>query len=102
MNISPVALGKGAIQMTIILSILVIIGLGIITSSIMSAITSRQSSKTWRRPSRLARVFAPDYNAFNRFGSPVPRPYRAMENLKQEIRETRRHAVRASHRPRPR
>lgn len=88
--------------MAIILTILVMIGLGIITASIISAVTSRQSSRPWRRPSRLTRVFTPDYNAFNRFSSPVPGPYRAMENLKQEIRETRRHAARSSHRPRPR
>ncbi|HXR66488.1 MAG TPA: hypothetical protein VN729_11215 [Ktedonobacteraceae bacterium] len=88
--------------MTIILTILVMIGLGIITASIINAVTSRQSSKPWRRPSRLARVLTPDYNAFNRFSSPIPGPHRAMENLKQEIRENRRRAARSSHRSRPR
>lgn len=87
--------------MAIILIFLVMIVLGIITADIMSTVTSRQSSKPWRRPSRFARVFTPDYNAFNRFRSPVPGPYQAMENLKQEIRETRRRANRSSHRPRP-
>lgn len=88
--------------MAITLTLLVMIGLGIIVASIMSRVTSRWSSRPWRRPSRLARIFTPDYNAFNRFNSPVPGPYRAMENLKQEIRETRRRARRSSHRPRPR
>ena len=88
--------------MMIFVFLLVIVGLGVITATLMSAMTSRQAAKPWRRPSRFARLFAPDYNACNRFGSPVPGPHRAMENLKQEIRETRRHAVRASHRPRPR
>lgn len=87
--------------MTIVLTFLVMIGLGIITASIMSAFTSRQSARPWRRPSRLARIFTPDYNTYNRFSSPVPGPYRAMENLKREIKETRRRAVRSSHRPRP-
>lgn len=88
--------------MTLILALVVMIGLGIITASIISAITSRQSSKPWRRPSRLARMFTPDYNAFNRASSPVPGPARAMENLKQEIKETRRRTARSSHRQRPR
>ncbi len=88
--------------MTIVLTLLVMIGLGIVIASIMSAFTSRESSRPWRRPSRLARLFTPDYNAYNRFGSPVPGPHRAMENLKQEIKETRQRAVRSSHRPRPR
>jgi hypothetical protein len=88
--------------MTLVLLFLVMIGLGILVSGLISAISSQRSSRQWRRPSRLARILTPDYNAFNRFSSPVPGPYRAMENLKQEIKENRRRAARISHRPRPR
>ncbi|MEO7018888.1 MAG: hypothetical protein ABI234_01895 [Ktedonobacteraceae bacterium] len=88
--------------MNIILPLLVMIVLGIITASIMSVFTSHQSARPWRRPSRLARMFTPDFNAFNRFSSPVPGPHRVMENLTQEMKATRLRAVRASHRSRPR
>lgn len=88
--------------MASILILLVMIVLGIITASIISALTSRPASRPWRRPSRLAQIFPHDYNTFNRFRSPVPGPYQAMENLKQEIRENQRRAHRSSHRPRPR
>ncbi len=84
-----------------ILPLLVMIVLGIITASIMNVFISRQSARPWRRPSHLARLFTPPYNAFNRFNSPVPGPRQAMENLTQEMKATRRCAVRASHRARP-
>lgn len=81
------------------MGILVAILIGSVLAGMILALTG---SRRDRQPYNFRRLFAPDYTAFNRFNPVVPGPQRAMENLKQEMKETRSRVVRASHRSRPR
>ena len=62
-------------------------GLDVITAGTISLLTSRQAAAL-AASFAAGPLWAPDYNAFNRFSSPVPEPRQA---IKLEIRGNRRY-----------